>query len=245
MTVETLNPPAGLSPALAAKVSRTHALLAEAVAAGPAVLANSLSAEDMVLTAMIAAARLPVAIITLDTGMLPPESLALIGAAEARFGIAIEVYRPDAAAISAYVGERGSAYAFYDSLEARKACCMMRKVAPLDAALAGAGSWITGMRREQAASRDGLAEAEFDADRAMAKFNPLAAWSWDDVQEFAAAHDVPMNSLYQRGYVSIGCGPCTRALKPGEHPRAARWWWEDETAAKECGLHVAAGSQTS
>ena len=176
---------------------------------------------------------------TLDTGMLPPESLELIDAARDRWGLAIDIYRPDADAVSAYVANRGSAYAFYESLEARKACCAIRKVEPLGRALAGKKAWITGMRREQAESRAGLEPVEVDPARRMMKYNPLADWSWDDIVAYAAAHDVPMNALYARGYVSIGCGPCTRALRPGEHPRAARWWWEQDGAGKECGLHVA------
>lgn len=221
------------------KIAATRALLAQAAADGPAALANSLSAEDMVLSHMVATGGLAISVFTLDTGMLPPESLELIDAARERWGLAIEVYRPDADAVSAYVANRGSAYAFYESLEARKACCAIRKVEPLGRALAGKKAWITGMRREQAESRAGLEPVEVDAARRMMKYNPLADWSWDDIVAYATAHDVPMNALYARGYVSIGCGPCTRALRPGEHPRAARWWWEQDGAGKECGLHVA------
>jgi phosphoadenosine phosphosulfate reductase len=225
--------------ALDDKIAATRALLAQAAADGPAALANSLSAEDMVLSHMIATEGLAIPVFTLDTGMLPPESLELIDAARDRWGLAIDIYRPDADAVSAYVANRGSAYAFYETLEARKACCAIRKVEPLGRALAGKRAWITGMRREQAESRAGLEPVEVDAARRMMKYNPLADWSWDDVVAYAAAHDVPMNALYARGYVSIGCGPCTRALRPGEHPRAARWWWEQDGAGKECGLHVA------
>jgi phosphoadenosine phosphosulfate reductase len=224
--------------ALDGKIAATRALLAQAASDGPAALANSLSAEDMVLTHMIASAGLPITVFTLDTGMLPPESLELIDAAQDRWGLAIDIYRPDADAVAAYAANRGSAYAFYESLEARKACCAIRKVEPLGRALAGKKAWITGMRREQAESRAGLEPVEVDAARRMMKYNPLADWTWDDVVAYAAAHDVPMNALYARGYVSIGCGPCTRALRPGEHPRSARWWWEQDGAGKECGLHV-------
>jgi len=224
--------------ALDEKIAATRALLAQAASDGPAALANSLSAEDMVLTHMIASAGLPITVFTLDTGMLPPESLELIDAAQDRWGLAIDIYRPDADAVAAYAANRGSTYAFYESLEARKACCAIRKVEPLGRALAGKKAWITGMRREQAESRAGLEPVEVDAARRMMKYNPLADWTWDDVVAYAAAHDVPMNALYARGYVSIGCGPCTRALRPGEHPRSARWWWEQDGAGKECGLHV-------
>lgn len=224
--------------ALDDKIAAARALLAQAAADGPAALANSLSAEDMVLTHMIASDGLAIGVFTLDTGMLPPESLELIAAAQERWGLAIDVYRPDADAVGGYVAHRGSAYAFYVSLEARKSCCAIRKVEPLGRALAGKRAWITGMRRDQADSRAGLEPVEADAVRRMIKYNPLADWSWDEVTAYAQAHDVPMNALYARGYVSIGCGPCTRALRPGEHPRTARWWWEQDDAGKECGLHV-------
>lgn len=224
--------------ALDDKIAATRALLAQAAQDGPTALANSLSAEDMVLTHMIATQELAISVFTLDTGMLPPESLELIDAARDRWGLTIDVYRPDADAVAGYVAHRGSAYAFYESLEARKSCCAIRKVEPLGRALAGKRTWITGMRREQAESRAGLEPVEVDAARRMIKYNPLSDWGWDDVTAYAAAHDVPMNALYARGYVSIGCGPCTRALRPGEHPRTARWWWEQDSAGKECGLHV-------
>jgi phosphoadenosine phosphosulfate reductase len=213
-------------------------LLTEAAATPGAVLANSLSAEDMVLTDLIVRAGLPVRIITLDTGMLPQASLDLLARANAHFGIAIEVFSPDPAAVADFVETQGSAYAFYDSLKIRQACCALRKIVPLDAALVGATSWITGMRKEQADSRAGLPLRDRDHARGIAKFSPLANWTWDDVGDYCAIWKVPMSALYQQGYVSIGCDPCTRALKPGEHPRMGRWWWEADAGAKECGLHI-------
>jgi phosphoadenosine phosphosulfate reductase len=223
---------------LLAKSEAVRDLLTEAAAGGAAVLANSLSVEDMVLTDLIVRAGLPVRIVTLDTGMLPKESLALIDQANRHFGITIEVFGPDLSAVADFVKSQGSAYSFYDSLEARKACCALRKIGPLDRALVGASAWITGMRRDQAESRGALPEVDHDPARKIGKYNPLASWSWDDVLAYAATWDVPMNGLYQRGYVSIGCDPCTRALKAGEHPRMGRWWWESDAAGKECGLHV-------
>jgi phosphoadenosine phosphosulfate reductase len=218
-------------------------LLTEAAATPGAVLANSLSAEDMVLTDLIWRADLPIRIITLDTGMLPAESLALLAKANAHYGIKIEVFAPDAKAVTDFVAAQGSAYGFYDSLEARKACCALRKIVPLDRALVGATSWITGMRRDQAESRADVSERAFDQARGIDKFNPLAAWTWQDVLNYTATWEVPISALYQRGYVSIGCDPCTRALKPGEHPRMGRWWWETDAAGKECGLHNTALTQ--
>ncbi|MBT9444820.1 MAG: phosphoadenylyl-sulfate reductase [Hyphomonadaceae bacterium] len=225
-----------LTPALAEKVRRTQAVLAEAAALGGVALASSLSAEDMVLTHLVAEAALPISVFAIDTGRLHDETFALIDAAREQLGVAIEVYRPDPAAVDAYVAGNG-ANAFYDSLDLRKSCCHIRKVEPLERALKGKRGWITGQRREQAATRTELAEREHDAARGIEKFNPLADWSWDDVLAYAKAADVPINPLHARGYVSIGCDPCTRAIRPGEDPRAGRWWWE-QSDSKECGLHV-------
>jgi len=199
-------------------------------------LASSLSAEDMVITDVIARLGLPIAIFTLDTGRLHAETIALIDEAEARYGIDIERYRPSADAVAGYVDAHGL-NGFYESVAARQACCAVRKVAPLNRALAGRDAWITGQRREQSATRAALSEAEHDAARGMAKYNPLADWTWGDVIAYAARFGIPMSVLYARGYVSIGCEPCTKAIRPGEDPRAGRWWWETEDS-KECGLHT-------
>jgi len=198
-------------------------------------LAMSLSAEDMVLTDAIARLKLPIDVFTLDTGRLHAETLTLIEQAERRYGIAIERVPPDRAVVDAYVAAHGLD-GFYDGLEQRKACCGIRKVAPLNLALAGRDAWLTGQRREQATTRAELAESERDAARDMQKYNPLADWSWADVLAYAARFSIPMSPLYARGYVSIGCEPCTKAIRPGEDPRAGRWWWESQDS-KECGLH--------
>jgi len=227
---------APLTPALANKVARTEALLAEAAALGDVALASSLSAEDMVLTALIAKAALPISVFAIDTGRLHEETVALIPAARERLGVEIEVFRPIERDVAAYVRENG-ANAFYESLELRKSCCHIRKVEPLERALKGKRGWITGQRRDQAVTRTELAEREHDEARGIEKFNPLADWSWEDVLAYAAAFDVPINPLHARGYISIGCDPCTRAIRPGEDPRAGRWWWENSDS-KECGLHV-------
>jgi phosphoadenosine phosphosulfate reductase len=201
-----------------------------------AALASSLSAEDMVITDVIARLGLPIEVFTLDTGRLHEETLALIPQIQERYGLRVDVYRPQPSAVAAYVGEHGRD-GFYESVELRKLCCNIRKVEPLNRALSGRDAWVTGQRREQAVSRSALAERERDGERDMEKYNPLADWSWADVLAYAERFDIPMNALYARGYVSIGCEPCTKAIRPGEDPRAGRWWWESQDG-KECGLHT-------
>jgi len=203
----------------------------------PAVLANSLQAEDMVLTHAIATAGLPIGIFVLDTGRLNAETLDLIGAIKQRYGVEVNVYTPQAAAVANYVQFHGRD-AFYRSLELRQRCCEIRKVEPLARALAGKRAWITGQRRAQAASRAELSEHEFDTLHGLEKFNPLAAWTEDEAWQYLREHSVPYNRLYDEGYRSIGCAPCTRPVLPGEDARAGRWWWE-QPDTKECGLHVA------
>lgn len=209
------------------RIARDHA---------PAVLASSLGAEDMVLTDLIAAGRHDIGIFTLDTGRLPAETYALLTAAEARYGRRFEVFFPRHDAVERYVRENGID-GFYASVEARKACCAVRKVEPLKRALAGRHAWISGLRSEQSPTRAALPEQEFDATYGLEKFNPLADWSEDDVWIYIRRHDVPYNALHDRFYPSIGCAPCTRAITVGEDIRAGRWWWE-EASGKECGLHV-------
>jgi phosphoadenosine phosphosulfate reductase len=214
-------------------------LLLERIAAAyaPAALSSSLGAEDMVLTDMVARAGLPIEIFTLDTGRLHAETLELVGRVQAHYGLALRTMRPDGAALADYVARNGR-NAFYGSVELRKRCCEIRKVEPLQRALDGKRAWITGLRREQSAARAGLRIAEFDAGLHIAKFNPLADWSGNDVWEYLRANKVPTNPLHERGYPSIGCEPCTRAVEPGADERSGRWWWEEESK-KECGLHVA------
>jgi len=199
-------------------------------------LASSLSAEDMVITDAIARLKLPVTVFTLDTGRLNPETLALIGEIKAKYGIEVEVHHPDDRAVKSYVATCGLD-GFYEGVAQRKLCCEIRKVAPLEKALKGRDAWITGQRRDQATTRAALRETERDAARGVAKYNPLAAWTWGDVLAYAERFGIPMNALYARGYVSIGCEPCTKAVRPGEDPRNGRWWWENQDN-KECGLHT-------
>jgi len=208
----------------------------------PATLACSLQAEDMVIVDAIARARLPLEVFVLDTGRLHGDSLVLMQKIKAVYDIEVRVYAPDPAAVADYVHAHGSD-AFYSSVELRQRCCEIRKVEPLTRALAGKRAWITGQRREQAASRSALAPREFDAVHGLEKFNPLADWSEAEVWHYVRANRVPYNRLYDQGYRSIGCAPCTRPVQPGEDARAGRWWWERESQ-KECGLHVAAPAQT-
>jgi len=201
----------------------------------PAVLASSFGAEDMVLTDLIARHQLPIGVFTLDTGRLPEETHALIERTREHYGIAVAVHVPDARELEQFVGEHGS-NPFYRSVELRQRCCAIRKTAPLARALAGQGAWITGLRRGQSVTRADVEVESFDPQHGLPKFNPLADWSEDDVWRYLRRFAVPVNALHARGYPSIGCAPCTRAVGPGEDVRAGRWWWE-APEHKECGLH--------
>jgi phosphoadenosine phosphosulfate reductase len=224
------------SSALARKSADALAVLRKVASEhAPAVLASSFGAEDMVLIDLIAGAALPIDVITLDTGRLPDETYMLIDRVRARYGLPVQVFFPDAAAIETFVRERG-VNAFYDSLELRQRCCALRKTEPLRRALRGKRAWITGQRRDQSPTRKAVAIEEFDGAHQLAKFNPLADWNRDDVWGYIRARAVPYNALHDRGYASIGCAPCTRAVEPGEDERAGRWWWENPEH-KECGLH--------
>jgi phosphoadenosine phosphosulfate reductase len=204
-----------------------------------AALASSLAAEDMVITHALAESRAPLTVFTLDTGRLHAETLAMIDTIEERYGRRVEIYRPRPDSVEHHVSEHG-AFAFYESVDLRKACCHIRKVEPLTRALSGRGAWITGQRRDQAATRGELAEEEVDSIFGLQKFNPLASWSLADVWHVIQSLDIPYNPLHDQGYPSIGCEPCTRPVRPGEDVRSGRWWWESADA-KECGLH--AGNQ--
>lgn len=202
----------------------------------PAAFANSLGAEDMVLTDLIIGEKLPIEIFSLDTGRLPPETYDLMGRLRRHYGLTLKLYYPDHTLIESYTREHGI-NAFYESVDLRKACCHARKVEPLQRALAGKKAWITGLRAEQAATRTGLAQREFDSSNQLEKFNPLADWTEAEIWAYIHANSVPYNRLHDQHYPSIGCAPCTRAIGAGEPVRAGRWWWEDPTA-KECGLHI-------
>jgi phosphoadenosine phosphosulfate reductase len=201
-----------------------------------AALASSLSMEDQILVDVIARLGLPIAVFTLNTGRLHAETLAVVAATQARYQFKIELIEPVKESVLHYVNGYGE-NAFYDSVELRKACCNIRKVEPLRRALKGRDGWITGQRREQSVTRAELPPEEIDTAHQMRKFNPLANWTAQDVQDYVKRYAVPVNVLHARGYPSIGCEPCTRAVKAGEDDRAGRWWWENANS-KECGLHI-------
>lgn len=205
----------------------------------PAVFASSLAAEDMVLTDLILKNGFDIGIFSLETGRLHAETLAMLDKVRQHYGYDIALYKPQPEAVDGYVAQHGL-NAFYDSVEMRRECCRIRKVEPLGRALLGKKAWVTGQRRAQAATRGALMVEEDDPAHFMTKFNPLADWSEDDVWTYIRAHGVPYNALHDRGFPSIGCEPCTRAIEPGEDVRAGRWWWENPES-KECGLHVVDG----
>ena len=205
----------------------------------PAVFASSLAAEDMVITDLILRAKLPITIFSLETGRLHAETLGMIDRIRETYDYEVALYKPEPAAIAAYVAANGL-NAFYDSIAMRKECCRIRKVEPLKRALAGNKAWITGQRRAQSTTRSELAMQEDDVAHGLQKFNPLADWSEDDVWQYIRNNQVPFNPLHEKGYPSIGCEPCTRAIQPGEDIRAGRWWWESPDS-KECGLHIVDG----
>lgn len=198
------------------------------------VFSSSLGQEDQVLTDMIYKNALPVKIFTIDTGRLFNETYELLDKTNARYRQNMQVYFPDATDVETFVQENGI-NAFYESVDHRKSCCYLRKVKPLNRALAGATVWITGLRADQSDNRQDMPLIEWDEQRQLYKFNPLIRWSYDEMISYINEHNVPYNSLHDKGFISIGCAPCTRAIEPGEHPRAGRWWWE--TSQKECGLH--------
>lgn len=221
-------------------VEETQATLARiARDFAPAVFASSLAAEDMVLTDMILRAKLPIGVFTLETGRLHKETLGMVERIRETYDHDIKLYKPEQAAVDAYVQQNGL-NAFYDSVEMRKECCRIRKVEPLNRALAGNKAWVTGQRRAQSTTRAELAVQENDEAHGMTKFNPLADWSEEDVWNYIRSNNVPYNPLHDKGFPSIGCEPCTRAIQPGEDVRAGRWWWENPES-KECGLHVVDG----
>ncbi len=202
----------------------------------PAALANSLSVEDMVLTDLIHTEQLGIENFSLDTGRLPPETYDLIADVRKHYGLTLKLYYPRHDLLETYTHEHGI-NAFYESVELRKGCCHVRKVEPLQRALAGKRAWITGMRAQQSATRQGLPVQTFDEANGLEKFNPLADWTEKEVWTYIKLNDVPYNALHDKHYPSIGCAPCTRAITVGEDIRAGRWWWE-QPESKECGLHV-------
>ena len=220
------------------KIEQVKVVLSEAALNyAPVTFANSLGAEDMVLTDLIAKYQPDIEMFSLDTGRLPQETYDLMQAVRARYNAPLHIYFPDSVLVEEYVALNG-VNGFYDSVELRKRCCHIRKVEPLKRALAGKKAWITGMRRDQAVTRGSLEVSSFDADHGLQKFNPLLDWTNAEVWEYIKQNDVPYNKLHDRFYPSIGCAPCTRSVTPGEDIRSGRWWWENPEN-KECGLHIA------
>ncbi len=198
------------------------------------VFSSSFGQEDQVIADAIWRNDLPVKVFTLDTGRLFQETYDLMDITRARYKKDFSVYFPDYRKVEEYVEEHGF-NGFYDSVENRKSCCHIRKVEPLNRALQGAKVWISGLRADQSDNRGSMTIWEWDEHRQLYKFNPLIGWSYEEVLEYLRENNVPYNRLHDQGFISIGCAPCTRAVQPGEHPRAGRWWWE--TSKKECGLH--------
>jgi phosphoadenosine phosphosulfate reductase len=208
---------------------------------GRIAFSTSLGLEDQVILHAIAKSGViksgaDVDVFTLDTGRLFPEVLETVELSELRFRIRIRLVAPNAAEVEDLVARDG-VFGFRHSVDNRKACCEVRKVRPLNRALEGAQVWITGLRREHSDTRAEMPLAAWDDGRGLTKVNPVADWSEEQLMSYIGANNIPVNPLHARGFVSIGCAPCTRAIEPGEHPRAGRWWWENEDK-KECGLHV-------
>jgi phosphoadenosine phosphosulfate reductase len=227
------------SPDFAAKLAETQALLQRAAAEfTPVTQASSLGAEDVVITHLINNLQLDIPVFVLETGALHTETLALLERTQAHSRAPIHVFRPEQTSVIQFVRDKGQD-AIYKSIELRKVCCGIRKMEPLARALKGQRAWITGLRQEQSTARAEvpMLDTSEEATKNLAKFNPLAKWTWGDVWHYIAENQVDYNPLHDQFFPSIGCAPCTRAISLGEEFRAGRWWWEDE-AAKECGLHV-------
>ena len=203
---------------------------------GRIVFTTSFGLEDQAIAHAIFSQALAVDVATLDTGRLFPETHDVWAATERRYGAPVTAFTPDPAGVKALIGRQGSDGMRF-SVAARLECCAVRKVAPLQRVLAGAAAWITGIRADQSAERARFSAVSFDEGRQLTKVNPLFDWTREQTLEFVRAHDVPYNKLHDRGFLSIGCAPCTRALAPGEPERAGRWWWE-QAEKKECGLHI-------
>ena len=198
------------------------------------VFSSAFGQEDQVITDAIFKNDIDIEVFTLDTGRLFAETYELIDATRSRYKKPIKTYFPDTAQVQELVTQKGM-HSFYESVDNRKECCFIRKVAPLKRALKGQKIWVTGLRAGQSQNRQEMNLVEWDEGNQIIKFNPLLGWSYDEMIAYLKAHRVPFNKLHNQGFVSIGCAPCTRAIEPGEDARAGRWWWE--TSKKECGLH--------
>lgn len=209
-----------------------------------AVQMSSFGLEDVALFDMFWRVNPKARLATLDTWRLPTETYTVIDQTRLRYKAVIEVHQPDAEAVARMVAEKGFNL-FYRGRDNRVECCHVRKVEPLERALSAIDAWITGLRRDQGMERGSIAIVEWDEPHANYKINPLANWTFEQVRQYVDEHRVPYNELHDKGYPSIGCAPCTRAIEPGEDPRAGRWWWESDPNAKECGLHIVAPAARS
>ncbi|MCX6269905.1 MAG: phosphoadenylyl-sulfate reductase [Bacteroidetes bacterium] len=203
---------------------------------GKIAFSSSMGAEDQVITHMISRINPKTSIFTLDTGRLFPETCDLIQSTGVRYGINIKVYFPDTAKVEEMVTGKGINL-FYESVENRKLCCHIRKIEPLKRAFSGLSAWVSGLRKSQSVTRNGIQTVEWDETNRLVKINPLASWTEEQVWNYIKENKIPYNPLHSKGYPSIGCMPCTRAIFPGEDIRAGRWWWENSDS-RECGLHV-------
>jgi phosphoadenosine phosphosulfate reductase len=195
---------------------------------------SSLGLEDQVIAYFIGSQNLDIEVFTLDTGRLFQETYDVLDLTRKKYNLAVKTYFPEPSHVERLLNEKGP-NSFYESVENRKECCHIRKVEPLKRALQNAEVWITGVRADQSGNRGTMNIIEWDENHHVMKYNPLLKWSLDLVNEFINAHKIPVNTLHKKGFPSIGCSPCTRAIMPGEDPRAGRWWWE--SSSKECGLH--------
>jgi phosphoadenosine phosphosulfate reductase len=200
------------------------------------VFSTSFSWEDQVISHVIFSRQLPIDVFTLDTGRMFPETYSTWSSTLERYGQKITAYYPDAQALQDFIAAKGP-NSFYESVENRKQCCHIRKVEPLQRALRGSKLWITGIRAEHSPGRHDMPILEWDEVNKVIKYHPLLNWTTQEVVQFIRQYNIPYNPLHDKGFVSIGCAPCTRAVRPGEDFRAGRWWWEDSTK-KECGLHI-------
>ncbi len=199
------------------------------------VFSTSFGQEDQAITHAIASTNSAIEIFTLDTGRQFQESYELMDLTIKKYSLSLKTYFPSTPAVEKLVAEKGF-NSFYTSVENRKECCFVRKMEPLNRAISGAKVWITGLRAEQSENRADMPIIEWDENRQLFKINPLIDWSFETLEKYLVEHKIPQNPLHKKGFVSIGCAPCTRAIAEGEHPRAGRWWWEN--SQKECGLHA-------
>jgi len=202
---------------------------------GQIIFSTSFGWEDQVITHMIFSNDLPIKIFTLETGRLFPETYYVWNRTMEIYGQPIHAYYPNNELLEQMVNAKGP-NSFYESVENRKECCGIRKIEPLNRALAGNQCWITGIRAEQSVTREHMDNVEWDAQHQLVKYHPIYSWTLQDVKDYIKLYNIPYNTLHDRGFPSIGCAPCTRAVQPGEDFRAGRWWWEDQSK-KECGLH--------